>query len=62
MRESGYERTLQRRWQSMRKKLRRAAKDFFGHPVAIAYLKPGVMFEIKGTGEKAKIVADEEKG
>ena len=35
------------------KKLRRAAKDFFGHPVAIAYLKPGVMF---------KIVADEEKG
>lgn len=44
------------------KKLRRAAKDFFGHPVAIAYLKPGVMFEIKGTGEKAKIVADEEKG
>ena len=34
------------------KKLRRAAKDFFGHPVAIAYLKPGVMFEIKDTGEK----------
>lgn len=44
------------------KKLRRAAKDFFGHPVAIAYLKPGVMLEIKDTGEKAKIVADEEKG
>ena len=44
------------------KKLRRAAKDFIGHPVAIAYLKPGVMLEIKDTGEKAKIVADEEKG
>lgn len=44
------------------KKLRRAAKDFFGHPVAIAYLKPGVMLEIKDAGEKAKIVADEEKG
>ena len=42
------------------KKLRRAAKDFFGHPVAIAYLKPGVMLEIKDTGEKAKIVADEQ--
>lgn len=55
--------TLQRRWQSMRKKLRRAAKDFFGHPVlAIAYLRPGVMFEIKDTGEKAKIVAGKEKG
>lgn len=36
------------------KKLRRAAKDFFGHPVAIAYLKPGVMLEIKDAGEKAK--------
>lgn len=36
------------------KKLRRAAKDFFGHPVAIAYLRPGVMFEIKDTGVKAK--------
>lgn len=44
------------------KKLRRAAKDFFGHPVAIAYLRPGVMFEIKDTGEKAKIVAGKEKG
>lgn len=44
------------------KKLRRAAKDFFGHPVAIAYLEPGVMLEIKDAGEKAKIVADEEKG
>ena len=32
------------------KKLRRAAKDFFGHPVAIAYLKPGAMLEIKDTG------------
>lgn len=39
-----------------------AAKDFFGHPVAIAYLRPGVMFEIKDTGEKAKIVAGKEKG
>ena len=36
------------------KKLRRAAKDFFGHPVAIAYVKPGVMLEIKNTGEKAQ--------
>lgn len=36
------------------KKLRRAAKDFFGHPVAIAYLKPGVVLEIKDTGVKAK--------
>ena len=54
---------LQRRWQrKYEKKLRRAAKDFFGHPVAIAYLKPGVMLEIKDAGEKAKIVADEEKG
>lgn len=44
------------------KKLRRAAKDFFGPPVAIAYLRPGVMFEIKDTGEKAKIVAGKEKG
>lgn len=35
------------------KKLRRAAKDFFGHPVAIAYLRPGVMFEIKETEEEA---------
>ena len=41
------------------KKLRRAAKDFFGHPVAIAYLKPGVILEIKDIGEKAKIVPDE---
>lgn len=41
------------------KKLRRAAKDFFGHPVAIAYLKPGVVLEIKDTGEKAKVVAGE---
>ena len=62
MRESGYERTLQRRWQSMRKKLRRAAKDFFGHPVSIAYVKPGVMFEIKGTVEKTRTAADKEKG
>ena len=42
------------------KKLRRAAKDFFGHPVAIAYLKPGVILEIKDTGEKAKIAVGEE--
>ena len=28
---------------------RSSAMDFFGLPVAIAYLKPGVMFEIKGT-------------
>lgn len=41
---------------------KKMAKYFFGHPVAIAYLKPGVMLEIKDTGEKAKIVADEEKG
>ena len=44
------------------KKLRIAAKELIGHPVGIAYLKPGVMLEIKDTGEKAKIVADEEKG
>lgn len=44
------------------KKLRRAAKDFFGHPVAITYLRPSAMFEIKDTGEKAKIVAGKEKG
>lgn len=44
------------------KKLRRAAKDFFGHPVAIAYLKPGAVLEIPtmisyrrpGAGVKAK--------
>lgn len=44
------------------KKLRRAAKDFFGHPVSIAYVKPGVMFEIKGTVEKTRTAADKEKG
>ena len=44
------------------KKLRRAAKDYFGHSVAIAYVRPGVCFEIKNTGEKAQVVADEEKG
>lgn len=44
------------------KKLRRAAKDFFGHPVTIAYLKPSAILEIKDTGEKAQIVAGEEKG
>lgn len=44
------------------KKLRRAAKDYFGHSVAIAYVRPDVCFEIKNTGEKAQVVADEEKG
>lgn len=44
------------------KKLRRAAKDFFGHPVSIVYVKPGVMFEIKGTVEKTRTAADKEKG
>lgn len=44
------------------KKLRRAAKDYFGHSVAITYLGPGAYFEIKNTGEKAQIVANEKKG
>lgn len=34
-------------------KLRRAAKDFFGHDVRIAYLGPGTVVEIKETGRKA---------
>lgn len=44
------------------KKLRRAAKDFFGYPVSIAYIEPGVMFGIKGTVEKTQTAAGKEKG
>lgn len=44
------------------KKLRRAAKDFFGYPVAIAYVEPNVMFGFKGTVEKTQTATDKEKG
>lgn len=41
------------------KKLRRAAKDFFGHDVTIAYLGPGTVVEIKETGRKGITKVDE---
>lgn len=41
------------------KKLKRAADNFFGHPVSIAYLERNALVTTVKTGEKGKVVTEE---